>query len=111
MRNKLRGLIKQLNKNDGKLVTNELIDYMVDNHGFVHFGRPDNKDDIWAFWEKTETIENEFVTTKCIGFVRERFKDRYNKLVVATLHVKEHNPYSRTVLIDDDFETIWERGE
>lgn len=110
MKNRLKGLIKQLDKNNGEILTTDLLDYMVDKHGFVHYGKPDNKDDMWVFWKKTETIENEFVTTKCVGFVRERFKYRYNKLVVATLHVKEHNPYSRTVHIDDDFETIWERG-
>ena len=111
MKNELRGIIKQLKKNDGKIFSDDLLDYMDTKHGFVRYCRPDNNRGVWAFWKDIETIEGEFVTTKCVAFVGEMFEYRYDKLVTATLHVKQHTPWSRTVHIDDDFEVLWERGE
>lgn len=111
MKNELRGIIKQLNKKDGKIFSSDLLDYMVNKHDFVHYCRPDNNNSVWAFWKKIETIEGEFVTTKCVAFVGEMFEYKFDKLVVATLHVKRHTPWGRTVHINDDFEILWERGE
>ena len=104
----LKGIIKQLKKNDGKVFSYDLLDYMEKN-GFVRYCRPDNSDDTWVFWQDIETKEGEFVTTKCVGFVGEWGTVGYTKLVTATIHVKQHSPWSRTVMIDDDFEVLWEK--
>lgn len=108
MKNELRGVIKQLTKKDGLLFSCDLTDYMEKN-GFVRYCRPTNNKNVWVFWKDIETPIDEVVTTKCVGFTGKMFDHRYDKLVTATIHITRYNDWCREVVIDDDFEVIWER--
>lgn len=105
----IKGIIKQLKKNNGHIKRIEVMDYLYRRKGYKHFGvyTVEGKD-TWVFWKKNLSEE---YTTEAICFVGHDTACEnlsYEKLVLARISVQDYY-WGRRVTVDEVYKTIWEK--